>query len=109
MAYDEGVAQRLREALSDEDDVVEKKMFGGIAFMHRGNMCCGVVGDELMVRVGADAYDTALREPHARPMDFTGRPMRGMLYVGTDGFESDEVLGAWLQRAMAFTKTLPPK
>ncbi len=109
MAYDEGVAQRLREALSDEDDVVEKKMFGGIAFMHRGNMCCGVVGDELMLRVGADAYDAALREPHARPMDFTGRPMRGMLYVGTDGFESDEALAAWLQRATAFTKTLPPK
>ena len=109
MAYDEGVAQRLREALSDEDDVVEKKMFGGIAFMHRGNMCCGVVGDELMLRVGADAYDAALEEPHARPMDFTGRPMRGMLYVGTDGFESDEALDAWLQRATAFTKTLPPK
>ncbi len=109
MAYDEGVAQRLREALSDEDDVVEKKMFGGIAFMHRGNMCCGVVGDELMLRVGADAYDAALREPHARPMDFTGRPMRGMLYVGTDGFESDEALAAWLQRATAFTKTLPAK
>ena len=109
MAYDEGVAQRLREALSDEDDVVEKKMFGGIAFMHRGNMCCGVVGDELMVRVGADAYDAALREPHARTMDFTGRAMRGMLYVGTDGFESDEALGAWLQRARAFTETLPRK
>ncbi len=109
MAYDEGVAQRLREALSDEDDVVEKKMFGGVAFTHRGNMCCGVVGDELMVRVGADAYDAALREPHARPMDFTGRPMRGMLYVGTDGFESDEALGAWLQRARAFTETLPRK
>ncbi len=109
MAYDEGVAQRLREALSDEDDVVEKKMFGGIAFMHRGNMCCGVVGDELMLRVGAEAYDAALREPHARPMDFTGRPMRGMLYVGTDGFESDEALGAWLRRATAFTQALPRK
>ena len=109
MAYDEGVAQRLREALSDEDGVVEKKMFGGIAFMHRGNMCCGVVGDELMLRVGADAYDAAIGEPHARPMDFTGRPMRGMLYVGTDGFESDEALAAWLLRATAFTKTLPPK
>ena len=109
MAYDEGVAQRLREAFSDEDHVVEKKMFGGIAFMHRGNVCCGVVGDELMLRVGAEAYDAALREPHARPMDFTGRPMRGMLYVGTDGFESDEALGAWLRRATAFTKTLPRK
>ena len=60
MAYDEGVAQRLREALSEEDDGVERKMCGGIAFMHRGNMCCGVVGDELMVRVGAEAYDAAL-------------------------------------------------
>lgn len=108
MAYDEGVAQRLRETLGDED-VVEKKMFGGVAFMHRGNMCCGVVGEELMVRVGADAYEAALAEPHARAMDFTGRPMRGMIYVGSEGFESDEDLDAWVRRGTDFTRTLPRK
>lgn len=109
MAYDEGVAQRLREALSDERDIAEKKMFGGIAFMHRGNMLCGVVGEELMVRVGADAYEEALSEPHARPMDFTGRPLKGMVYVGTGGFEADEDLGAWIARGIAFTSGLPAK
>lgn len=109
MAYDEGVAQRLREALGDERDIAEKKMFGGIAFMHRGNMVCGVVGEELMVRVGADAYEEALAEPHARPMDFTGRALKGMVYVGTGGFESDEDLSAWIARGIAFTASLPAK
>ncbi len=109
MAYDEGAAQRLREALGDEHGVVEKKMFGGIAFMLHGNMCCGVVGEELMVRVGPDAHDAALAEPHARPMDFTGRPMRGMVYVGVPGFESDEDLEAWVARGTSFALSLPKK
>jgi TfoX/Sxy family transcriptional regulator of competence genes len=109
MAYDEGVAQRVREALADERGVVEKKMFGGIAFMLRGNMCCGVVGEELMLRVGPDAYDQALAERHARPMDFTGRPMRGMVYVASRGFESDADLASWIGRATRFARSLPPK
>jgi TfoX/Sxy family transcriptional regulator of competence genes len=109
MAYDEGVAQRLREALADESGLTERKMFGGIAFMLRGNMCCGVVGGELMLRVGPDGYDDALSRPHARAMDFTGRPMRGMVYVACEGFESDEDLEAWLGRATTFARSLPPK
>jgi TfoX/Sxy family transcriptional regulator of competence genes len=109
MAYDEGVAQRVREALADESGVLEKKMFGGIAFMLRGNMCCGVVGEELMLRVGPDGYEQALAKPHARPMDFTGRPMRGMLYVASEGFESDRDLSKWLARATAFAGSLPAK
>lgn len=75
----------MRDHLALESDVVERKMFGGLAFRVRGNMCCGVVGGELMVRVGAGGYDELLAEPHARPMDFTGRPMKGMLYVGAPG------------------------
>lgn len=109
MAYDEGVAQRLRDILQDEEGIVEKKMFGGIAFLHRGNMCCGVVGEELMLRVGADGHEAALGLPHARAMDFTGRPMRGMVYVGTPGFESDADLADWVARAIGFTRSLPPK
>ena len=109
MAYDEGVAQRLREALGEEQGIAEKKMFGGIAFMQHGNMCCGVVGEELMVRVGADSYEDALGRPHARPMDFTGRPLRGMIYVGIRGFESDENLDAWVARGTAFTRSLRRK
>jgi hypothetical protein len=77
MAYDEKLAQRVRQALSGQDGIVEKKMFGGLAFMLHGNMSVGVEKDRLMVRVGPDRYDEALARPHARPMDFTGRPMKG--------------------------------
>jgi TfoX/Sxy family transcriptional regulator of competence genes len=98
MAYDEGLAQRLRDALASRPGVSEKRMFGGLAFLLHGRMCVGIVGDELMVRVGAEAHATLVREPHARPMDFTGRPMKGFLYVGTDGFESDEDLERWVAR-----------
>ena len=82
MAYDEGVAQRLRDVFGDRTDVVEKRMFGGLAFMVSGNMCCGVVGKELMARVGPEQYEQALKEPYAREMDFTGKPMKGFVYVG---------------------------
>lgn len=109
MAYDEGVAQRLREALADRPDVVEKKMFGGIAFMVAGHMCCGIVGEELMARVGPDQYDAALKEPHAREMDFTGRPLKGFIYVGVEGFASDADLETWIARCGQFVRSLPPK
>ena len=109
MAYDDGLAQRIREALDEEPAVVEKKMFGGIVFMIRDHMSVGVVGEELMVRVGPDAYDDALARPHAREMDFTGRPMRGMLNVSPEGVEADEDLEAWIERGVAFSSSLPAK
>ena len=109
MAYDEGLAQRIRDLLSVRTPPVEKKMFGGIAFMVRGHMCCGVIGNVLMVRVGPARHDEALKRPHARPMDFTGRPMNGYLYVDPDGLESDAELAAWLHMCEAFVRTLPPK
>ncbi len=109
MAYDEGLTQRIREFLEGKAGVREKKMFGGVAFLIGGNMCCGVVGDELMVRVGPDAYDEALAQPHARAMDFTGRPMRGMVYVAVAGFEDDADLSAWIGRGVAFAASLPAK
>jgi TfoX/Sxy family transcriptional regulator of competence genes len=80
---------------------VEKKMFGGLTFMVAGRMACGVVHDELMVRVGPDGHDAALAEPHTRPMDFTGRPMRGMVYVDPAGVASDADLASWLDRAIS--------
>ena len=79
MAYDEGLAQRLREVVEEQPGIAERKMFGGLCFLVSGNMCLGVVKDELMVRVGPDAYETCLAEPHARKMDFTGRAMKGMV------------------------------
>jgi TfoX/Sxy family transcriptional regulator of competence genes len=109
MAYDAAVAKRVRAALGKSPDVVERKMFGGIAFMVRGNMCCGVIGDRLMLRVGPKGYQTALSRPHAKPMDFTGRPMKGLVYVEPAGFASAGDLKTWIARAMEFARSLPAK
>ncbi len=109
MAYDEDLALRLRVAFQDETGVVEKKMFGGLAFMLHGNMCCGVTGKDLMVRVGAEQYDDVISLPHARPMDFTGRPMKGFVYVDGEGLDTDENLREWVNRSMNFVSTLPSK
>jgi len=109
VAYDEGFAQRVREHLDGMPSVEEKRMFGGLAFMVRGHMCVGVVGRELMVRVGPEDHAEALRRPHARPMDFTGRPLRGFVYVGSAGIAADEDLAQWVERALAFNRTQPAK
>jgi len=109
MAYDEGLSQRIRELLEGEPCVEEKKMFGGLAFMINGNMSVGVVKSELMVRVGPDAYESSLAEPHARPMDFTGKPLRGFVYVSARGFESDAGLEKWINQGVNYALSLPPK
>lgn len=108
MAFDEGLAQRVRE-VADRPDLTEKRMFGGLCFLIGGNMACGIVGDDLMVRVGPDSYGDCLALPHAREMDFTGRPMRGMVYVAAEGLESDQALGAWIERGMSYAAGLPAK
>ena len=108
MAYDEKLAARVRKALAGEADLTERKMFGGLSFMLNGNMCCGVVAGDLMVRVGPDAYGNALQQRGARPMDFTGRPMKGMVYVGPADCEG-RALKTWLQRGVAFASSLPGK
>jgi TfoX/Sxy family transcriptional regulator of competence genes len=110
MAYDEALAERIRDALHQEPDVIEKKMFGGLCFLRQGNMVCGVVRGDLMVRVGKEAHEHCLALPHAREMDFTKkRRMTGMLYVGAEGIESDQGLAEWVERCLSFTRTLPPK
>jgi TfoX/Sxy family transcriptional regulator of competence genes len=109
MAYDEQLAARVRGVLADVDGVGERKMFGGIAFMQHGNMVCGVIGNTLMLRLGAERADAALDEPHTRPMDFTGRPMKGMVYVDPPGCATEAALAGWVRRALAFAATLPPK
>jgi hypothetical protein len=109
MAYDEGLAQRVREALGDLPDLVEKKMFGGVGFMVRGNMACGVNKDRLIVRVGSERHEEALARPHTGPFDITGRPMKGWVMVAPDGYESDEVLRDWVQQGVDFSLTLPAK
>jgi hypothetical protein len=109
MAFDAGTAERLRDVFSGRRDVVEKEMFGGLAFMVRGHMCCGIVGDELMARVGPNQYADALRRPHAREMDFTGKPMVGFVYVAPPGFESDEDLRVWVTMCERYVLSLPEK
>ena len=109
MAYDEALAERIRAALADRDDVSERMMFGGIAFMIDDRMAVGVIGDDLMVRVGPDAHDAAVARPHTRPMDFTGRPMRGMVYVAPAGVADDGELGRWVEAGAAFAASQPPK
>jgi TfoX/Sxy family transcriptional regulator of competence genes len=109
MAYDEGLAERLIDATAGIEGISQKKMFGGLCFLVSGNMCLGIVKDELMVRVGADAYEECLAQPHAREMDFTGRAMKGMIYIGTEGFEDDTDLEDWVARGLAFAQSLPPK
>jgi TfoX/Sxy family transcriptional regulator of competence genes len=109
MPYDEGLAERIRGVFLDRTDVAEKRMFGGIAFMVRGRMCVGIVKEDLMVRVGAAAHDALAQEPNARPMDFTGRPMKGFLFVSPDGFESDAELERWIARGVAHATSLPEK
>jgi TfoX/Sxy family transcriptional regulator of competence genes len=109
MAYDEGLAQRVREVLGDQPGLVEKRMFGGVGFMVQGNIACGVHRDELIVRVGPEGYHKALAEPQTSPFDITGRPMRGWVMVASEACESDEVLQTWVQRGIEFALTLSAK
>jgi len=108
MAYDEKLAERVRTTIGDRDGVTERKMFGGLAFMLDGHMFCGIVGDELMLRLGPEGADAALKKPHVRPMDFTGRPMAGMVFVARDVLRG-AALGCWVDAGVAFALTLPPK
>ena len=109
MPYDENLAQRLRQTLAVYPNVTEKKMFGGLSFMLGDHMCCGAVNEDLVVRVGPEQYEQALSQPHARNMDFTGRPMRGMVFVGPGGCATDETLSEWVRMGVSFASSLPPK
>jgi len=108
VAYDEKLAARVRALLADRTDVNERKMFGGLTFMVSGHMCCGVNGDELIVRLDPDHEDKALARPRARPMDFTGRPMRGFVTVQPKGLKGRQ-LNRWVQEAVTRAESLPPK
>ena len=109
MAYDEPLAERIQALIGKRRGVTEKRMFGGLAFMLNGNMCCGVVNDRVMLRLGPEGADEALKAPHAEPMDFTGKPMKSMVYLRPEGYEADADLERWVETAMRFAKTLPAK
>ena len=111
MAYDQGLAQRVREMLDELElpGLAEKKMFGGVAFMLRGNLACGVLKDELIVRVGPERHKEAIQKPHTRLFDLTGKPMKGWVMVKPGGYESDKALGSWIQQGVQFALSLPAK
>jgi len=109
MAYDERLAERIRAHLEGQRGVAEKKMFGGLCFLVGGHMACGIVKDTLMVRVGPEAYDAALARPHAREMSFTGRPLRGMVYVAPEGLRRASQLAGWVDQGVDHVRSLPAK
>jgi len=109
MAYDEGLATRVRDVLGGQPGLAERRMIGGLAFMVHGNMACGVRGDDLMVRVAADTAEALLAEPGARPSEMGGRPMKGWLLVGPDGHAEDDDLRRWVGRGVSYASSLPPR
>ncbi len=110
MAHDEKLNQRIREILNGQKGIKEQNMFGGLSFMHKGNMLCGCDAKHgLSVRVGPDKYDETLKLKHARKMDITGVPMKGLVFVEPAGYKTKAMLTQWIERGMAFTKTLPKK
>jgi hypothetical protein len=109
MAFDEKLAGRIRKHLRKRDDLTEKRMFGGIAFLLKGNMCCGVHGEELIVRIDPGRTEEALSEAHTRLFDLTGRPMKGWILVAPSALASAEELGRWLGLGVEYAASLPPK
>jgi TfoX/Sxy family transcriptional regulator of competence genes len=109
MTYNEDLASRVRELLRDEGALGEREMFGGVAFLLEGNMSVGISGDELIVRVGPEAGEHALGQPHARAFDMTGRPMKGWVMVAPEGVKTERQLATWVGRGVAFARTLPAK
>jgi len=109
MAYALDLANRIRVHLSGLPGLEEKKMFGGVGFLIQGNMACGVHGNDLIVRVGAENYTAALQQPFTHPFDMTGRPMAGWITVAPQGYKQDRDFQEWVKKGIDFTRTLPPK
>ena len=109
MAYDEGLSFRVEEILADTSAFIAKKMFGGIGYLIRGNMTCGVIQNALIIRLSQQDYQTALQKPNTRKFEMTGKEMRGWLLVDPDGTSDDNDLQNWINSALQFSATLPPK
>lgn len=109
MAYSETLADRIRRNLPPHGTFEEKKMFGGLGFLLRGNMCLGIWKDSLIARLGPDQAHEALQQPFVGEFDITGRPMTGWVLIAPDGVDEDGQLGKWIERAVAFVHKLPPK
>ena len=109
MTYDEDLANRVRKFLPQDAVIIEKRMFGSLAFMFQNNMICAVMNDGLMARVGSDYYEEALNQEYTSEMNLTGRSMKNIVLVSMDGLDDDELVSFWIKKCMNFVKTLPPK
>ena len=109
MAFNQVLAARVRALIQAEPGFTERKMFGGIGFMLQGNMACGVIGDDLIVRTGPEGYEDALANAHSKAFNMTGRTMKGWVMVGLSGLGTEQDLREWTELALAFVKSLPPK
>ncbi len=109
MSFDDHLADRTRHHLAKQKGLIEKKMFGGIGFLLNGNMCCGVLGDELIVRLNPEKADEVLAQKHTRIFDFSGRPMKGWIFVDPKGLAKESDLQTWLEIALEYAKNLPVK
>ena len=109
MAYNERLAERIRGYFKGRKGVEEKRMFGGLCFMLNGHMCCGIEKDRLMIRVLPDRYEALLKKPRVRKMDFTGKPLKGFLFISEAGYRTAVGLASWLDRAVECAKSKPPK
>lgn len=109
MPYDAKLAERIRKLVLRRAQITEREQFGGVGFLYRGNMAVGVIGHDLLVRVGPDQDAASLKKPHTRPFALTGRPSKGWILVAPDGLKSAAGLGKWVELGLAFAKTLPPK
>ena len=109
MPYDENLAKRIESILKSRREVSQKKMFGGLCFLLNGNMLCGINGDKLMARVGQQNYEFALKQKHVTEMDFTGKPLKGMVYVLQEGIKRKDSLKKWINICIDFVSMLPKK
>jgi TfoX/Sxy family transcriptional regulator of competence genes len=107
VAYDVHLADRIRSILKSAGKFSERKMFGGLAFMVNGRMCCGVLKTDLVLRLAPEEAAASLRQPHTRPMDFTGKPMKSMIYVSAIGTDSDQALATWIGSAVKLARSVP--
>ena len=106
MVYNEETANRMRKLILRHRGITEKKMFGGVSFLLKGKMCCGLIKDDLVIRINPDEQNRMLKKRGVRPMDFTGRPMKGFIYVDHSGYKTDKILYDWIKIGMNYVNTL---
>ena len=109
MAYNEELAQRVRTLMENKPTFAEKKMFGGLCFLLQGHMACGVLNDELIIRVAPKDYEDSLQLPNTRKFTVMGQTLKDSVMVSSEGYDSNENLSEWIERGSTFTMTLPPK